>query len=273
MAKHFIINPKTEKIDKADIVNIQLAEELIHKSADDVRKRANTLKLSQKEDLVFVHGRVIVKVDLENKNSHRFEDGTEIRLERKYNNFNRRETEPVNCIVVSAEYIPSGVEILVSHNSLHDTNRIFDYPQLSGAAEQTDVRYYSLPEDDCFAWRDENGVIKPMKNFEFGLRVFRPYTGSLTGIEPELIKDVLYVTTGGLSGNVVNVLKASDYQIVFQGKNGREDNLIRFRHSDNDDLEREEVICINHTLTEDVLNGRLLIGITVSDAKLVVLCN
>lgn len=273
MPKHFIINPKLEELKKADIAKSRLDEELIHKSADEARKKANEIKLSQKESLKYVHGRVVVKVNLENKNSHRFEDGTEIRLERKYNNFNRRETEPVNCIVISAEYIPSGVEILVSHNSLHDTNRIFDYPELSGAAEQTDVRYYSLPEEDCFAWRNSNGVMMPMKNFEFGLRVFKPYAGSLTGIEPELVKDVLYVTTGALSGNVVNVLKASDYQIVFQGENGREQNIIRFRHSDEDELEREEVVCINHTLTEQVLNGELSVGLTVSDAKTVVLSN
>ena len=137
-----------------------------------------------------------------------------------------------------------------------------------GALEnETDVKYFSIPEYECFAWKDKSGKWNPLKNFEFALRVFRPYEGFITGIEPEVVKDVLYVTTGALKGNVVNVLKASDYEIVFQNENGREGNLIRFRHSEDEDFDREEVICINHDLTEKVNDGKLLVGIEIKDAK------
>lgn len=217
--------------------------------------------------LKHVHGRVIVYCDLESKNSHRFEDGTEIRLARGYNNFNRRQSQPVNAVVISSDCIPNGSEILINHNSLHETNKINDYIPLSGAETSTSIRYYSLPIDDCYAWWDENGELKPMKNFEFGLRVFKPYKGAIQGIEPELIKDVLYVTTGNLKGKVVNTLKAVDYEIVFQNRNGVEGNVIRFRHSDTENLEKEELIGINEELTKKVLNGDLFVGIEIKDAK------
>jgi len=215
--------------------------------------------------LKHIDKRVVVSVDVNFKNSHQFSDGTKIVLERQVNNFNKRETQPVNAIVISAEGIPEGAEVLVGHNSVHDVNRIFDYKPLSGEALTGDIQYYSLPVDDCFAWRDKLGTLHPMKNFEFGLRVFKPYDGVITNVEPELIKDVLYVTTGNLAGNVCHCLKSSDYEIVFQGQDGREDRVIRFRHSDEEELEREELIAVNHELTELVKKGKLYVGLTASD--------
>lgn len=266
--KHFVVNPENRQVvDKAALAQSRLEEIAIHKEAETAREKANRERLERSEDLKHLPGRVVVKVDTQSKNSHRLTEAITIRRERQYNNFNRRETEPVNCIVISAEYVPTGAEILVGHNALHDTNKIFDYTGLSGAAEATDVRYYSLPEDDCFAWRDGEEM-KPMRNFQFGLRVFKPYEGLIAGIEPTLIKNVLYVTTGALAGQVVNTLIAADYQVVYQNhETGREANLIRFRHSDEEEIEKEEVLFINHSLTEEVKSGKLLVGLTVSDAK------
>ena len=212
-------------------------------------------------------GRVIVMVDLESKNSHRFSDGKVIRLERKYNQFNRRISEPVNATVISAESMPEGCEILIGHNSLHETNLIRDYRQLSGAEIASSIRYYSISEEECFAYRDTDGIFKPCKEFQFGLRVFRPYLGSLVGIEPELVKEVLYCTTGKLKGKVLQTLKACDYEIVYQGENGQEQRLIRFRHSDEEELVREEIVGIRNEYTDMVNNGELLVGLTPTDAK------
>jgi len=265
--KHFIINPEKENFDRGVLAQSQLEEIYIHKQAKTAKDEANERAMVRAETLRYVPNRVIIKINVELKNSHRFEDGTVIRRERKYNQFNMRIAQPVNAVVVSGENVPEGVEVLINHNSIHDTNKIFDYPKLSGAAEATDIRYYSIPEEDCFAWRDKDGVVKPMKNFEFGLRVYKPYLGSLEGVEHELVKDVLYVTTGKLKGKVVNVLKASDYQIVFQGLSGREENVIRFRHSDEQELDREEVVCIEHTLSKKVKSGELFVGLTPQDAK------
>lgn len=207
-------------------------------------------------------------VDLESKNSHRFEDGTEIKLARGFNNFNRRESQPVNATVISADNIPEGSEILIGHNSLHETNKINDYKPLSGAEAASSVKYYSIPEEECFAYRGADGLMKPCKEFQFGLRVFKPYRGVIEGIEPELLNDVLYCTTGDLKGYVVQTLKAADYQIIFQSsKTGKEDSLIRFRHSDEEELVREEVALIRHDLTDLVNIGDLIVGLSISDAQ------
>lgn len=213
-----------------------------------------------------VEGKVIISVDLESKNSHTFSDGTKIRLERQWNNLNKRETHPVNATVISGDGMKSGSQILIHPNMTHETYRIHDYAQLSGAIEGSDIKYYSIPEEQCYAWLDGDEW-KPLKNFDFGLRVFVPYMGTIQGIEPSLIKDVLYVTTGEFKGKVVHTLKACDYEVIFQGTNGREDRLIRFRHFPDQDHEREEVIAIDDHLTNKVNAGKLLVGLTPTQAK------
>jgi hypothetical protein len=212
--------------------------------------------------LIHTHGRVVIKVDMESKNSWTFQNGQTIRLEREYGNLNNREVKPTNAIVVSAENIPVGCEVLIHHNSTHDTNRIFSFK-----SEHHDIKYFSIPEADCYAWRDEGGELKPMKDFAFALRVFEPYTGVLENIEPKLLKNILYIRTGKLSGFVCHVLNASDYQIVFQGVNGKEDNVIRLRHSDDEEIEREEIVAIDYGLTEKLNRGELIVGLTTTDAK------
>lgn len=215
-----------------------------------------------------VEGKVIISVDLESKNSHTFSDGTKIRLERQYNNLNRRETHPVNATVISGEKMKSGSQILIHPNMTHETYRIYDYAPLSGIIEGSDIKYYSIPEEQCYAWLDGD-TWKPLKNFDFALRVYIPYAGLVDGIEPTLVKDVLYVTTGEFKGKVVHTLKSCDYEIIFQGPNGQEDRLIRFRHFPGQEHEREEVIAVDEYLTEKVNNKKLIIGLSPIKAKTV----
>jgi hypothetical protein len=210
-------------------------------------------------------GRVIIKIDIEAKNSHTFSDGTKIRLERVYDNFNMRYVKPVNAVVVAAKDIPEGSEILIHHNATHDTYRLFDYRSFSEEIT-SDVKYYSIPDSECFFWREGIGhKWKPLGNYVTGLRIYQPYKGFIEGIAPLLIKDKLYITSGSLKGNVVSTLKASDYQIIFQNDEGREDNLIRLRYYE-DGSDRNEIISIEHYYTELVESGELLIGYIPSDA-------
>tara|TARA_R110000868_G_scaffold355201_2_gene616613 strand:- start:3358 stop:4041 length:684 start_codon:yes stop_codon:yes gene_type:complete len=210
-------------------------------------------------------GRVVIKIDIENKNTHAFADGTVIRLERQWNNLNRRETEPVNCIVIDGENITQGTEILIHPNAINESNRIYNY---KGLTEELSghIKYYSIPEEQCFAWLNGSEWL-PLRGFAFALRVYNPYNGSLIGVDATLIKDVLYITTGELKGSVVHTLKASDYEIIFQGTDGREGRLIRCRHFEDEEHEREEVVAISHYLTEQVESGELIVGISTSDAK------
>ena len=88
--------------------------------------------------------RVIIKVDLESKNSHTFKDGTKIKLERVYDNFNMRYVKPVNAEVVDAKDIPTGAEILIHHNATHDTYKIFNYQRPTTEAS-SDIQYFQYP--------------------------------------------------------------------------------------------------------------------------------
>lgn len=216
-----------------------------------------------------VQDRVIVSVNMEEKNSHQFADGTKIRLERNWNNLDQKYTQPVNGVVISGDGIPEGAEMLISHNSTHPTNEIFNFKNLSGSEIASDIKYFSVPIGECFAWRKGEGEWHPMPNFDFALCVFEPYDGVLTGIQPTKLNDVLYVLTGKYKGNVVLTLKGCDYEIIYQEKTtGREGNIIRFRPDGNEKEQRDPEICaILHSETEKVKSGKLLVGLNTSDCK------
>ena len=217
--------------------------------------------------MIAPEGRIIISLDRESKNSHTFQSGLKIRLERDWNNLNRRETQPVNAFVIDGEDIKPNSEILIHPNATHATNQIFDFKKLSGVVEGSDIKYYSVPSDKCYAWYDEDEKVwKPLRNFDFALRVYKPYDGPILGIDPELIPDVLYVATGEFKGQVVHTLKACDYEIIFQGRDGAEERLIRFRHFPGQDNEREEVIAVSQYLTSLVDQGNLIIGLTPTTA-------
>ena len=210
--------------------------------------------------------RVIIKVDLESKNSHTFKDGTKLKLERVYDNFNMRYVKPVNAEVVDAVGIPVGSEILIHHNATHDTYKIFSY-QKPTAEASSDMQYFSIPIEECFMWRSEKGSTwNPLNNFITGLRLFEPYIGFLQGVEPTIVKNKIYVTSGDLAGNVVGTVVSSDYEIIYQNDDGTEGKIIRLRYYPEGN-ERNEVISIEHELTEKVVNGDLLVGYNISDAK------
>lgn len=218
--------------------------------------------------LTHVDGRVIISCDLQSKNWHTFESGEKIRLERQFDNFNRRYTEATNAVVISAEGIPIGSEILIHPNAVDETNRITNYRQLSGNETSSDIKYYSILPDQCFIFKDEQGNWKPLQPYETALKVFRPYSGVMVGIEPAEIKDCLYVTSGDLEGLVVLTVKAADYCVIFQGSDGKEDRLIRFRPHGCAKTNREpEAIAVQNEFTELVNEGKLLIGLSPTDCK------
>lgn len=211
--------------------------------------------------------RIVIRVNLEEKNYHRMENGEVLRLERGWNNLNRLEVSPVNAIVISGKDIPDGAEALIHHNSVHEAYRITNHGELSGQKIADRIEYYSIPEDQLFFWRKDSEVWNPIKGYVTALRVFKPYKGILHGIDHTRIKDTLYITSGELAGKIVHTLKASDYEIIFQDLDGREHRIIRVRHSDDDNYDREEISCISGFLTKELEKGNLLIGLTSGDAK------
>lgn len=214
-------------------------------------------------------GRLIVAVDMEKKNSHTFSDGTKILLERNYDNFNRRYVAPVNGTVISSSYIPKGSEVIFHHNATHDTWRLFGYEPLSGAAVASGIRYFSIQDGEAYIYREnEQSQWKACKGFCIGLRVYKPYTGPILGIEPTKVPNKLYITSGEYAGKVVLTLHAADYEMIFQGFDGREKRIIRIRHFEGVEMnEREEIIAIDNEATELVKSGKLHLGLSPRDAK------
>lgn len=212
--------------------------------------------------------RIFISIQLDLKNRHSFNDNTEITLRRGIDNFDRRSTQPVNAIVIDSQIIPKGAEVLCHHNVSHPTYEIFDYMGISGEEISSNKKYYSIPESECYAWRIANGEWNPAPGFEFGLRIFKPYIGSLTGLLPTQVKNKLYITTGELKGKAVMTKGACDYQIIFQDENGRENSLIRLRHFPNEEANiREEIIAIDLDTTDSINSGNYYIGLTPQESK------
>jgi hypothetical protein len=211
--------------------------------------------------------RILLSIDTEYKNKHKFDGGDTIHLRRNVDNFDRRETEPVNAICIHGGSIPAGAELLCHHHCAHDQYRLFDFPETSGEAITSPIRYYSVPESLIYAWRINSEPWQPTKGFAFALRIFKPYMGVLSGIYPTVMKQKLFLTTGELKHKVCMVLRASDYQIVFQNEKGQEENLVRLRHYENEVGEREEVVAIDHDTTDKIYSGEYWLGLLQSDAK------
>ncbi len=264
MSKHFVLNPSKELLTKEDITSIE--QDRVQRIGTWGKNRESIAEnaIVEEDNLKCTDGRVVIKINLQGKNYYSFENGAKIRLERQFNNFNRRESEPVNAIVIDGQGIPKHSEILIHPNSIHDSNKIFSYKDKS-----PDVGYYSIKTEECFLYNNGNGW-QSIPPYETALRIFKPYFGTIQGIEPELLKNVLYVTSGDLKGKVVSTVKAADYQIVFQDSNGREGNIIRFRpHGEKKSMREPEAIAVMDELTDKVYAGELFVGITIKDCKII----
>jgi hypothetical protein len=261
--KHFVFI-EDKVLTKQELNSIEKTRQ--KKLRDHAKKilEINKSKIKKEINLKHTYGRVIISIDLEGKNSHTFSNGDKIYIGKQFNNLNRRETEPVNAIVISGDKILKGSEILIHPNAIIDSNKIFGFNE-----DISDVKYYSIPSDQCYLWKNENNW-QPLKGFVTGLRVFEEYKGSLIGVDHTKIPNVLYITSGKLEGKVVHTLKACDYEIIFMGSKGVEERVIRCRHFENEINEREEIIGIDTEMTKKVKKGELLIGISSNDAKCII---
>ena len=262
MAKYFLIEPKIKNVSRTDILKIE--EERVKRIDNSNLSLEETAELvmAETDTLKAVYGRVIVKVNVQGKNYHTFEDGKRIRLERQFNNLNRRQTEPANAVVIDAANIPAGAEVLIYYNAIHDSNKIFDYKNKS-----PHVGYYSIKEEDCYMYL-EGGEWKPIAPYETALRVYEPYEGSIEGMMPKKMADVLYVTSGEYKGHVVKTLRGCDFEIIFMDTNGKEGNIVIFRPNGLPEKSlEEEAIAVLHELTEKVEIGMLLVGISDKTCK------
>ena len=221
--------------------------------------------------MIAIKGKVLIKVDVEQKNNYTFASGETIRLERDYQNLDKKYTSQSLGEVIDSEYIPKGALILFHHNAVHPVNEIFDCDYLTKEEEKAGFKVITLSENECFLWKLQGKDLtwNPLKNFCTALRVFKPYIGKLQGIEPTLIKNVLYLTSGEYKGKVVITLKATDYQITFRNEKGIDENFIRCRHYEDEYNDREELVGIDNNMTDEVNKGQLLAGITSEDCNII----
>jgi hypothetical protein len=234
---------------------------------DKEREFINRSKSAEKIDIKPLPGCYIVSVDTKEKDTHTFEGGLKIHLERGYNNLDVKHTIQVKGTVVSGENIPIGALVLFHPNAIHDTYKLNNTSSLSGESEVSSVSLYAIPEGQIFLWKTDATYWQPTKNFFLAYRVFEPYKGLIQNIEPKKIKDVLYVLTGEYAGKIVGTLKACDYEVIFNDTDGRERTVIRARHFENELHDREEIMTIRRDLTKRYDSGELLIGINASSAK------
>lgn len=218
--------------------------------------------------LTHVKGRILIKVNRSWKRGYTFSNGAEIQIERDVENLDNAYVKETMGTVISGEGVPEGALILYHFNAIHPVNEIYNHGALSGEDIASDIGIYSIPEEECFLWKmpgDEDW--KPVGGFVLAERVFKPYQGFLLGIEPTKIKEVLYIKTGDLKGKIVQTVRAADYRLIFRNEKGVDETIIRCRHFENQDHDREEIIAIREDLTEQLYLGNLLIGINPSDAK------
>lgn len=266
--KFFIIDETQKPLSKSDIDEILESKTAVFYKDADVKLTTSEYRLKN-ENIKFTHteNRVVVKADLDYRDSHTFQDGTKIYIGKRFNNLNKRETDPVNAIVISGEGIPTGAEILVHHNSLSDTNKINGYENWVNLEQGNSVRYFSIDTISAYLWREGKDEWKPLKGFCTAYRLFKPYEGTIEGILPTQLKNVLYIRTGEYAGKVSHTLTACDHEIIFMGEDGREKRIIKCRHYEDEYNDREELTCIDHDLTKKVNNGEILIGLSPSDCK------
>lgn len=268
--KHFIINDKINSISKEDSDLLQSEREAVINDTYLSRDKKVSDFLEKDFNLVHVEGRILIKVDLEYKNNYTFANGQEIRLERGYNNLDNAYVCPTQGLVISGDGMPKGALILFHFNSIHDSNRVFNYSQISGAEIEANVGIYSIKEEECFLWKLPNEKEwNPIRNYALGYKVFIPYEGGITGIQPTEIKDVLYIYTGDYAGQCYHTVKNANYRLIFRDpETGRDEEFIRCRPDGDEKSGREpELVAINHAITEKVLNGEYLVGLTPATAK------
>lgn len=265
--KYFIgETPRSSKKD-VELRKKEIMEEnlLLHQKEVE---RSNNFYKNNSFNLKHVKGRVIVKVDMDQKNFYTLSNGVTLKVERKYDNLDRSYTQQILGVVISAEHIPTDALLLFHFNSAHDSNLITNHSGLSGDEVASGIKIYSFVEAECFLWKmlgDEEW--QPTKGFAIAERVYKPYEGRLVGLTPQLFKDTLFIKTGEYKGKVVKTLKACDYNILFRNEKGVDEHIVRCRHFENETHTREEIIAVDENLTEQLYSGKLWVGTTPQNAK------
>ena len=211
---------------------------------------------------------VIIKIQVTNKEIYNLAEGVDITISRGYE-FNRRLDYPSYGIIMDAKNIPTGAECLVHHNSTEACYIVpYGNEQLTEQEISDGFKVFSIDVDMCFVYRTDGGEWQPCEEYLITKRIFKKYSGKMVGIEPEVVKNRMFVVKGSdsydgevtdLSGLVLCTLVNCDYEIVYHNKQHKEERIIRTRH--------REIEAIDYGMTEQVKKGKLMVGLNPSNCE------
>lgn len=216
---------------------------------------------------------ILIAIDIHNKEIYNITDDIQIQLERSYN-FNLREDSVSTGVLIDGGNMPKGCSILFHHNAKTSGHDIEGADLLTPEQVKKGFKAYNLPLDMCYFYFDK-GDWQPCQDIVRTLRLYTPYVAPLGGLvlpdsftKPQLIEGRLLVINGiddwedckvDISRNVFIVTKYADYEMLYHNEKNKEASVIRTR--------ARELVAIDGELTEKVLSGEILVGVSDTDCK------
>ncbi len=210
---------------------------------------------------------ILLKIQTKNKEIYNLTEDAQIEISKGFN-FNRREDYPSYGVVIDAQKIPAGAEVLVHHNSTEEAYRVPDYNFLTEQEKLDGWKVFTIDRDMVFVYRTDGKDWLPCEDFLITKRLFTPYKGKIAGVGNQRVKNRLFVVRGNdvwdeketdLTGKVMVVTENSDYEIIFHNHEHREERLIRTRH--------RELQAIDEGLTKKLKKGLVYLGLNETDCK------
>jgi hypothetical protein len=231
-------------------------------------------------NLLPLNNRIVIKVDTDYRTRYKLTDTIELQMVRNVEQFDERMKNPVNATVIAGRGLTEGMELLLSHHSVHEVNRLTDTGLDS--LDTPNIKYYSVPEGDvymyrdaynpedvCNGWRAYSSLEYDSESDQFVMtdilivkKVFRPKSTGLIWLPPVEIENKLFVVRGNrYEGKVLMTAQYCYYTIYYQEVTGKQCHISRMKDT------HWEVEGIANDLTAGVVSGELLIGDTPEDAK------
>lgn len=213
-----------------------------------------------------INGKILVKIDILQKEKYALTKDTTIYIARGFN-FNLREDRATMGYVVDGNGMKEGVPVLVHYLSTEPSYAVDNEDILTENEKRDGFKIRNVPQDMVFCWFDGKNW-QPCKDFLITKRIFKEYKGRLVGIDHQIVKRRLYVVSGvdewdgevtDLSGKVCVVTENSDVELIFHDENHKEGRVIRTMH--------REIEAIDNKLTNEVKNGKYLIGLSANNCS------
>jgi len=207
-------------------------------------------------NILAMPNRVLVKVPMDLKEFYQLADDVKLFWPRWINNFDGREDNPVNGVVVNGEGLEEGVEVLLEHNATHESNEIFDsdYPL------EPNFKLFSVAVTEVLLWRYKYDKEDKLKGWQLYRNVMIVsnlfiHRKSIIILEPEQIKNRVFVLRGQYENKALIVAKAVAYTIVYQEANGRDAQITIMK--DTESIDVPVILGVDEGLTEKVLCGEV----------------